>query len=144
MGVRMQSTVQPRGFELNLRLHYSDAVFSVQSLESIGLHPRILDQVRYATLSRAGMVTMGAPTEQGKTTTLRVVLKEEHDRTPGVKIVSCDDPPEEQEPWMIYAGVTTDTNVEGWPQLDQLIVVVNTDIIRFGETRDTEDNRHAG
>ena len=143
MGVRMQSTVQPRGFELNLRLHYSDAVFSVQSLESIGLHPRIIDQVRYATLSRAGMVTMGAPTEQGKTTTLRVVLKEEHDRTPGVKIVSCDDPPEEQEPWMLYADVKTDTNVDGWHQIAQLIVRVNPDIIRFGETRDTEVLRQA-
>ncbi len=143
MGVRMQSTVQPRGYELNLRLHYTDAVLSASSLESIGLHPRVIDQLRYAMLSRAGLLTMGAPTESGKTTTLRVILKEEHDRTPGVKIVSADDPPEEQEPWMGYADVRSDANLDGWQQIAALIVRVNPDIVRFGETRDAEVLRQA-
>lgn len=143
MGVRMQSTVQPRGVELNMRLHYTDAVLSARSLESIGLHQRVIEQIRYATLSRTGLFTMGAPTESGKTTTLRVILKEEYERTPGVKIVSADDPPEEQEPWMNYADVKTDTNANGWQQIAALIVRVNPDIIRFGETRDTEVLRQA-
>jgi len=138
MGVRMQTTYQPRGFELNLRLHYSAAVLAADSLDHIGLHPRVTNLVRYATLSRAGLFTMGAPTECGKTTTLRVILREEYDRTPGVKIVSADDPPEELEPWMNYADVRSDTNVDGWAQIAGLIVRVNPDIVRFGETRDAD------
>lgn len=138
MGVRMQTTFQPRGFELNLRLHYSSAILAAESLDRIGLHPRVTSLVRYATLSRAGLFTMGAPTESGKTTTLRVLLREEYDRTPGVKIVSADDPPEELEDWMNYADVRSDTEEDGWAQIAGLIVRVNPDIVRFGETRDAD------
>src|SRR3546814_16427461 len=38
---------------------------------------------------------------------------------------------------------SSDLNVDGWHQIAQLIVRVNPDIIRFGETRDTEVLRQA-
>src|SRR3546814_18275626 len=44
---------------------------------------------------------------------------------------------------MLYADVKTDPNVDGWHQIAQLIVRLNPDIIRFGETRDTEVLRQA-
>jgi type IV pilus assembly protein PilB len=103
-------------------------------LESLGIHPKLLEHLVKEMTRPDGMILTTGPTGSGKTTTLYAFLKKVH--TPEVKIITIEDPIE----YHLEGIVQTQVNEKGYNFLEGLRAAVrqDPDIIMVGEIRDNE------
>ncbi len=131
--VRMSTMPTQHGESVVLRLLNRRA--SRQSLDSLGMPPKMLERFREIIQKTAGMVLVTGPTGSGKTTTLYSALSEVN--TPERKIVTVEDPVEYR-----LAGVN---QVQVNEKIDLTFARVlrsalrqDPDIIFVGEIRDED------
>jgi len=103
-------------------------------LESLGIHPKLLDILLTEMNRPDGMILTTGPTGSGKTTTLYAFLKKVH--SPDVKIITIEDPIEYHLPGIVQ----TQVNDKGYNFVEGLRAAVrqDPDIIMIGEIRDGE------
>ena len=104
------------------------------SLESLGIHPKLLAILLKEMDRPDGMILTTGPTGSGKTTTLYAFLQKIH--SPDLKIITIEDPIE----YHLEGIVQTQVNDKGYNFLEGLRAAVrqDPDIIMVGEIRDNE------
>lgn len=138
LALRQQFAPLGDGRHLNIRLCYAVIPGVGQTLDSLDLPPHVLREM-YAMQQRAsGLVTICAPTEHGKSTTLHFWLCDLSDsRGNKITIVSCDDPPEGLDPRILHFPVLARTS-DGRDPLDvafETSLRVSPHVVRLGECR---------
>ena len=103
-------------------------------LEDLGINEKLLNILKREMDRPDGMILTTGPTGSGKTTTLYAFLKRV--QTPGIKIVTIEDPIEYHLPGIVQ----TQTNEKGYSFAEGLRATVrqDPDIIMIGEIRDNE------
>jgi type IV pilus assembly protein PilB len=103
-------------------------------LEDLGINEKLLNILKREMDRPDGMILTTGPTGSGKTTTLYAFLKRV--QTPGIKIVTIEDPIEYHLPGIVQ----TQTNEKGYNFAEGLRATVrqDPDIIMIGEIRDNE------
>lgn len=103
-------------------------------LESLGIHPKLLNILLKEMTRPDGMILTTGPTGSGKTTTLYSFLKKIH--SPDLKIITLEDPIE----YHLEGIVQTQVNEKGYNFAEGLRATVrqDPDVIMIGEIRDNE------
>lgn len=103
-------------------------------LESLGIHPKLLNILLKEMNRPDGMILTTGPTGSGKTTTLYAFLKKIY--SPDIKIITIEDPIEYHLPGIVQ----TQVNDKGYNFLEGLRAAVrqDPDVIMVGEIRDNE------
>lgn len=123
----------PYGESVVLRVLNPDAI-SVE-LESLGIHPRLLELLTHEIKKPNGMILTTGPTGSGKTTTLYAFLKKVY--TPDIKVITIENPIE----YHLDGIVQTQTdNEKGYTFAEGLRSALrqDPDVIMVGEIRDSE------
>ncbi len=129
--VRASSLPGPKGEYFVFRLLQSDK--SAWGLNDLGLDKRGIQLFSSYLSSPNGMILITGPTGSGKTTTLYTLLKQKI--SPGIKIITIEDPIEYQIPGINQTQVTpTYTFANGLKS----ILRQDPDVIMIGEIRDKE------
>ena len=135
LDVRIATLPALHGESVVLRLLDGGHAEHPSSLESLGLSADVLTQWR-ALLQRAtGLLLVSGPTGSGKTTTLYAALRERS--TPGVKVVTVEDPVEYRLDGIVQLPVNTRAGF-GFPNALRAILRHDPDVILVGELRDAE------
>ena len=131
--VRTSLLPGPYGESVVLRILNPDAI-SVE-LESLGIHPRLLEILMHEVRKPNGMVLTTGPTGSGKTTTLYAFLKKVY--SPDIKVITIENPIE----YHLAGIVQTQTDTEkGYTFAEGLRSALrqDPDVIMVGEIRDAE------
>jgi type IV pilus assembly protein PilB len=123
----------PYGESIVLRVLNPDAI--AVELESLGIHPRLLEILNHEIKKPNGLILTTGPTGSGKTTTLYAFLKKIY--TPDIKVVTIENPIE----YHITGIVQTQTDTEkGYTFAEGLRSALrqDPDVIMVGEIRDNE------
>ncbi|MDB5194701.1 MAG: pilB1 [Parcubacteria group bacterium] len=123
----------PYGESIVLRVLNPDAI--AVELESLGIHPRLLEVLSHEIKKPNGMILTTGPTGSGKTTTLYAFLKKIY--TPDIKVITIENPIE----YHITGIVQTQTdNEKGYTFAEGLRSALrqDPDVIMVGEIRDNE------
>lgn len=104
-------------------------------LEELGIHPRLLKTIEFEISKPNGMILNTGPTGSGKTTTLYAFLKKNN--TPGVKIITIENPIEYHLPGIVQTQTDSE---KGYSFLEGLRSALrqDPDVIMVGEIRDDE------
>ena len=121
------------GESVVMRILNPDAI-SV-SVEALGMRPELLQVVLQEIKRPNGMILTTGPTGSGKTTTLYAFLKKVH--SPGVKIITIEDPIEYHLTGIVQTQVDTDKEYTFSSGL-RAAMRQDPDIIMVGEIRDSE------
>jgi general secretion pathway protein E len=134
------------GRHLNIRIVYEKLAVSGQGLRALGLPADIERTLLYVQSLGKGLLTIGAPTEHGKSTTLTLWLGDLLDSRDGrLTVASVDDPPEGLDPRIIYfpvhdgAGDDTDSFTEAL----KASLRIAPHVVRVGECREGPPARMA-
>jgi general secretion pathway protein E len=106
-----------------------------RTLEALGLAASILPAWRALVQRASGLVLVTGPTGSGKTTTLYAALRERS--TPGVKVVTVEDPVEYRVEGVVQLPVNTRAGF-GFPEALRAMLRHDPDVILVGEMRDAE------
>ncbi|OHA89625.1 MAG: hypothetical protein A3C70_02410 [Candidatus Zambryskibacteria bacterium RIFCSPHIGHO2_02_FULL_43_14] len=131
--VRTSLLPGPYGESVVLRVLNPNAI-SVE-LESLGIHPRLLEILEKEIRKPNGMILTTGPTGSGKTTTLYAFLKQIY--KPDIKVVTIENPIE----YHLEGIVQTQAEVEkGYSFAEGLRSALrqDPDVIMVGEIRDNE------
>jgi type II secretory ATPase GspE/PulE/Tfp pilus assembly ATPase PilB-like protein len=128
------------GRHLNIRILY-------EKLAALGLPPEIERTLLYVQTLGKGLLTIGAPTEHGKSTTLTLWLADLLDSHGGkLTVASVDDPPEGLDPRIIYFPVH-DTGggdeVDSFTEALKASLRIAPHVVRVGECREGPPARMA-
>ncbi len=104
-------------------------------LESLGMHPKLLAVIEREISKPNGMLLTTGPTGSGKTTTLYAFLRKIH--TPGVKIITIEDPIEYHLPGIVQTQVEKEKQYTFASGLRSALRQ-DPDVIMVGEIRDEE------
>jgi len=104
-------------------------------LESLGIHPRLLEVIKREISRPNGMLLTTGPTGSGKTTTLYALMKFLYN--PAIKIITIENPIEYHLTGIVQTQVNHDT---GYTFLSGLRSALrqDPDVIMVGEIRDNE------
>lgn len=104
-------------------------------LEALGFSPAVVDGVRRLVGQSSGLVLVSGPTGSGKTTTLHAALRMRS--TPGVKVVTVEDPVEYRLAGVVQLPVNPRA---GFTFANALRAILrhDPDVILVGELRDAE------
>jgi type II secretory ATPase GspE/PulE/Tfp pilus assembly ATPase PilB-like protein len=124
-------------------LHGESAVLRVldhgggeaRTLDALGLPAPLAARLETVLRRTSGLVLATGPTGSGKTTTLYAALS--HLNTPGVKVVSVEDPVEYELPGVTQVPVHRKAGL-GFAQALRSILRHDPDIVMVGEMRDRE------
>lgn len=124
-------------------LHGESAVLRVldhgggqaRTLDTLGMPTDVADRLRGVLRRTSGLVLATGPTGSGKTTTLYAALS--YLNTPGVKVVSVEDPVEYELPGVTQVPVHRKAGL-GFAQALRSILRHDPDIVMVGEMRDRE------
>ena len=131
--VRMSTMPTQYGESVVLRLLNRRA--TLQSLDSLGMPPDMLERFREIIRRTAGMVLVTGPTGSGKTTTLYAALSEVN--TPDKKIITVEDPVEYRLPGVNQVQVNEKIELD-FARVLRSALRQDPDIILVGEIRDEE------
>jgi MSHA biogenesis protein MshE len=134
--VRMSTMPTQYGESVVLRLLNRRA--SMQTLDSLGMPPQMLERFREIIQRTAGMVLVTGPTGSGKTTTLYSALAEVN--TSERKIITVEDPVEYRLPGINQVQVNEKIDLT-FARVLRSALRQDPDIILVGEIRD-EDTAH--
>ncbi len=134
------------GRHLNIRIVYEKLAVGGQGLGALGLPTQTLRTLLYVQTLAKGLLTIGAPTEHGKSTTLTLWLGDLLDSRCGrLTVASVDDPPEGLDPRIIYfpvhdgGGEETDSFAEAL----KASLRIAPHVVRVGECREGPPARMA-
>lgn len=131
--IRVSIVPTNHGESINMRLlNSSDTDVAI---ETLGLRPSTLLEIRRQTAKPHGMIVNTGPTGSGKTTTLYSLLHEMND--PSLKIITVEDPIEYSLKGIVQTQVTPDGEYS-FGQALRAIVRQDPDVILVGEIRDEE------
>jgi len=106
-----------------------------RSLSALGMAPAVLEQLTRMLARSSGLVLVTGPTGSGKTTTLYAALAERS--TPGVKVVTVEDPVEYRLDGVVQLPVNVKAGF-GFANALRAILRHDPDVILVGEMRDAE------
>lgn len=132
--IEIRTSIIPGNYGESLVLRILDPSTLTRSLESMGVHPKLLERLRKEIRRPNGMLLTTGPTGSGKTTTLYTFLRELH--TPETKIVTIEDPIE----YHLEGIVQTQVDHKNYTFASGLRSVLrqDPDVILVGEIRDAE------
>jgi len=108
--LRLHFLPKPNGRHLNIRLIYHAHAFAERGLVDYGLLPEHLEALHYVQSFSAGLITMGGPTESGKTTLANIWLADLcESKENRLMIYSVQDPPEGLDPRFTIVTVTQES-----------------------------------
>jgi general secretion pathway protein E len=134
------------GRHLNIRIIYEKLAVSGQGLSALGLPPEIERTLLYVQTLGKGLLTIGAPTEHGKSTTLTIWLGDLLDSRGGkLTVASVDDPPEGLDPRIIYFPVSDGggNEVDSFTEALKASLRIAPHVVRVGECREGPPARMA-
>ncbi len=138
LALRMQFAPLGDGRHLNIRLCYAEIPGVGDTLQALNLPSHVLREMYVMQQRASGLVTICAPTEHGKSTTLHFWLCDLSDsRRNRITIVSCDDPPEGLDPRILHFPVLAQAP-NGRDPLDvafETALRVSPHAVRLGECR---------
>lgn len=123
----------PNGESVVLRILTPDSI-SV-SLESLGIHPRLLSILEKEIKKPNGMILTTGPTGSGKTTTLYAFLRKIY--TPDIKVITIENPIEYHIQGIVQTQ-TDDANEYTFASGLRSALRQDPDVIMVGEIRDSE------
>ena len=135
LDVRISTLPALHGESVVLRLLDGGHAEQPSSLESLGLSADILTPWRALLQRASGLLLVSGPTGSGKTTTLYAALRERS--TPGVKVVTVEDPVEYRLDGIVQLPVNARAGF-GFPNALRAILRHDPDVILVGEMRDAE------
>ena len=106
-----------------------------RTLEALGFSPALLPAWRQALHAGSGLLLVSGPTGSGKTTTLYASLRERS--TPGVKVVTVEDPVEVRLDGAVQLPVNLRTGFT-FAQALRAMLRHDPDVLLVGEMRDAE------
>jgi len=133
MEVRTSVLPGPNGESIVLRVLTPDSI--AVDLESLGIHPKLLDLIHKEITKPNGMILTTGPTGSGKTTTLYAFLKKIY--VPEIKVITIENPIE----YHLQGIVQTQTEPEkGYTFAEGLRSALrqDPDVMMVGEIRDSE------
>jgi len=131
--VRTSLLPGPNGESIVLRVLTPDSI--EVTLESLGIHPRLLEVLKKEIAKPNGLILTTGPTGSGKTTTLYAFLRKVY--TPDIKVITIENPIE----YHLQGVVQTQTDDEkGYTFAEGLRSALrqDPDVIMVGEIRDSE------
>ena len=135
LDIRVSTLPALHGESLVLRLLDGGGGTDTRRLSELGMAPALLDQLRRMLARSSGLVLVTGPTGSGKTTTLYAALAERS--TPGVKVVTVEDPVEYRLDGVVQLPVNTKAGF-GFANALRAILRHDPDVILVGEMRDAE------
>jgi general secretion pathway protein E len=134
------------GRHLNIRIVYEKLAVGGQGLAALSLPREVERTLLYVQTLGKGLLTIGAPTEHGKSTTLTVWLTDLLDSRDGkLTVASVDDPPEGLDPRIIYFPVQDSggDGAESFTEALKASLRIAPHVVRVGECREGPPARMA-
>jgi type II secretory ATPase GspE/PulE/Tfp pilus assembly ATPase PilB-like protein len=134
------------GRHLNIRIVYEKLAIGGQGLAALMLPPEVERTLLYVQTLGKGLLTIGAPTEHGKSTTLTIWLADLLDSRGGkLTVASVDDPPEGLDPRIIYFPVQDggDGDTDSFTEALKASLRIAPHVVRVGECREGPPARMA-
>jgi type II secretory ATPase GspE/PulE/Tfp pilus assembly ATPase PilB-like protein len=135
LDVRVNTLPALHGESVVLRLLDGGGDAQPQTLEGLGFTDTMLTPLRQLLHRSAGLVLVTGPTGSGKTTTLYAALRERS--TPGVKVVTVEDPVEYRLDGVVQLPINPRAGF-GFPDALRAILRHDPDVILVGEMRDAD------
>src|SRR3989344_3872309 len=133
--IEVRTSILPGSYGESIVLRLLDPKSISVPLEDLGMHEVLLDVVEREILKPNGMILTTGPTGSGKTTTLYAFLRKIH--TPGVKIITIEDPIEYHLEGITQTQVDTEKQYTFANGL-RSAMRQDPDVIMIGEIRDEE------
>ena len=133
--IEIRTSILPGAYNESVVLRLLNPKSIQVPLEELGIHQKLLGLIMREIAKPNGMVLTTGPTGSGKTTTLYAFLRKIH--TPGVKIITIEDPIEYHLPGIVQTQVNTEKNYSFALGLRSALRQ-DPDIIMIGEIRDSE------
>jgi type II secretory ATPase GspE/PulE/Tfp pilus assembly ATPase PilB-like protein len=132
--VEIRTSMIPGNYGESIVMRLLDPSSIQHTLDSMGIHPKLLARLREEIKRPNGMLLTTGPTGSGKTTTLYAFLQEIY--TPDIEIITIEDPIE----YHLTGIVQTQTNDKDYTFALGLrsILRQDPDVIMVGEIRDAE------
>ena len=132
--VEIRVSMIPGNYGESIVMRLLDPSSIHHSLDSMGIHPKLLARLREEIKRPNGMLLTTGPTGSGKTTTLYAFLEEIY--TPEIKVITIEDPIE----YHLTGIVQTQTNDKDYTFALGLrsILRQDPDVIMVGEIRDAD------
>ena len=133
--IEIRTSMLPGAYGESIVMRILDPKSISVPLESLGMHPHLLEVIMHEIEKPNGMLLTTGPTGSGKTTTLYAFLRKIH--VPGVKIITIEDPIE------YHLEGLTQTQVEPEKKYTfanglRAALRQDPDVIMVGEIRDDE------
>ena len=135
LDIRVSTLPALHGESIVLRLLDGGGGTETRRLAELGMAPAVLEQMTRMLARSSGLVLVTGPTGSGKTTTLYAALAERS--TPGVKVVTVEDPVEYRLDGVVQLPVNTKAGF-GFANALRAILRHDPDVILVGEMRDAE------
>ena len=133
--IEIRTSLLPGAYGESIVLRLLDPKSISVPLESLGMHPILLETVQKEIEKPNGMLLTTGPTGSGKTTTLYAFLRKIH--TPGVKIITIEDPIEYHLTGITQTQVEKEKHYTFASGL-RAALRQDPDVIMVGEIRDEE------
>ena len=133
--IEIRTSLLPGAYGESIVVRLLDPKSISVPLESLGMHPVLLSAVEKEISKPNGMLLTTGPTGSGKTTTLYAFLRKVH--TPGVKIITIEDPIEYHLPGIVQTQVEKEKHYTFASGL-RAALRQDPDCIMVGEIRDEE------
>jgi type IV pilus assembly protein PilB len=132
--IEIRTSILPGAYDESIVMRLLNPKAISVPLEELGIPKKLLKVLLKEIQKPNGMLLTTGPTGSGKTTTLYAFLKKVH--SPGVKIITIEDPIEYHLPGIVQ----TQVNDKGYTFLEGLRSALrqDPDIIMIGEIRDGE------
>ncbi len=135
LDIRVSTLPALHGESLVLRLLDGGGGSETRRLDELGMAPDVLASLMRMLARSSGLVLVTGPTGSGKTTTLYAALAERS--TPGVKVVTVEDPVEYRLDGVVQLPVNLKAGF-GFANALRAILRHDPDVILVGEMRDME------
>ena len=133
--IEIRTSLLPGAYGESIVLRLLDPKSIAVPLEALGMHPILLSVVEKEISKPNGMLLTTGPTGSGKTTTLYAFLRKIH--TPGVKIITIEDPIEYHLPGIVQTQVEVAKHYTFASGLRSALRQ-DPDVMMVGEIRDEE------
>jgi len=133
--IEIRTSILPGAYNESIVMRILNPKSIQVPLEELGIPEKLLGIILKEIAKPNGMILTTGPTGSGKTTTLYAFLRKIH--TPGVKIITIEDPIEYHLPGIVQTQVNTEKNYTFDLGLRSALRQ-DPDVIMIGEIRDSE------
>lgn len=133
--VMVRVSVLPESHGESIVMRYLDPQKQNLKIESLGMIPEHLEEIKKLLKERNGFIVVTGPTGSGKTTTMYSMLN--HINTPDKKIITLEDPVEYTLKGIVQSSINTEKGYSFSAGI-KACLRQDPDIILLGEIRDTE------